>query len=93
VGYYIETQQPKGKAEYIRQHLNGVEISEDDAELFAHTARDVAVICVVDNGPFEAAAYCFSPEEFRAFSDPTDSRPKTWLLVEDVAKVKALTRF
>lgn len=36
------------------------------------------LICVVDNGIFEAAGYCFSENEFRAFARE-DGRFKTWL--------------
>lgn len=38
------------------------------------------LVCVVDNGPFEAAAYAFSEDEFNAFNDPDDNRNKEWLV-------------
>jgi hypothetical protein len=47
------------------------------------------LVCVVDNGPFEAAGYCYSEEEFKEFNNPGDWRPKTWLvhpLAEQLAK-------
>ena len=37
------------------------------------------LICVVSNGPFDAAGYCFSEEEFNAFNRPSDGRPRVWL--------------
>lgn len=37
------------------------------------------LICVVDNGPFQAAAYCFSEKEMQDFSYE-DGRPKTWMI-------------
>lgn len=92
MGYYIQTAAPKGKTEAICEGLNGIEISQDEAEFFVKEQMG-AVICVVDNGPFEAAAYCHNLDEFRVFADPQDDRPKRWVTVEDVAKVKALTRF
>jgi len=45
------------------------------------------LICVVDNGLFEAAGYCYSEEEFKVFNDPNDWRPKTWLVHPDAKKL------
>jgi hypothetical protein len=93
MGYYIETVQPKNKAAAIRQELDALDITVDEAEFFLKEQMGGAIICVVDNGPFEAAAYCYSLDEFRAFNRADDPRPRTWLLVQDEAKVKELTRF
>jgi len=41
------------------------------------------LICVVDNGFFEAAAYCYNEQEFKEFNDPSDNRPKRWLVHPD----------
>lgn len=92
MGYYIQTAEPKGKVESICGDLGGIEITQDEAEFFVKEQMG-AVICVVDNGPFEAAAYCYNLDEFRAFTDKSDDRPKRWVMVEDVSKVKTLTRF
>ena len=45
------------------------------------------LVCVVNNGPFAAAAYCYSEGEFQAFNDPTDNRPRTWLVVPDAKEL------
>ncbi len=45
------------------------------------------LVCVVDNGFFEAAAYCYDINEYLEFSDKRDHRPKTWLVWEPVAEV------
>jgi hypothetical protein len=92
MGYYIETALPKGKAAALKDRLGAIEITTDEAQFFIKEDMG-AVVCVVDNGPFEAAAYCYNLAEFRVFNNPEDDRPKTWLLVEDKAKVEALTRF
>lgn len=92
MGYYIQTAQPKNKAAAIRQDLDAIEITVDEAAFFVKEQMG-AVICVVDNGPFEAAAYCHNLDEFRAFTLPDDDRPKTWLYVDDVEKVKLVTNF
>lgn len=92
MGYYIETAMPKGKTEIICKELDGIEISQDEAEFFIKEDMG-AIVCVVDNGPFEAAAYCYNLNEFRVFTDKSDDRPRRWVLIEDVNKVKTLTRF
>lgn len=45
------------------------------------------LVCVVDNGPFEAAAYCDSPNEFRRFTRIGDDRSKIWMTVPNVDKI------
>lgn len=45
------------------------------------------LVCVVNNGMFEAAAYCYNESEFKEFANT--SRPTTWLIVpnaESLAK-------
>lgn len=44
------------------------------------------LVCVVDNGYFEAAAYCFDKNEFKNFTQPEDFRPKRWLILEGVSE-------
>ena len=92
MGYYINTTAPKGKAELLENSLGAIEITAHEAEFFI-TEDMGAVVCVVDNGLFEAAAYCPNLNEFRAFTHPEDNRPKTWLFIEDVAKVRELTGY
>lgn len=93
MGYYIECSRPKGKATEIIEALDGIEISDDEAEMIIREDLGGAIICVVDNGPFEAAAYCYNLDEFRQFSRPDDKRRKTWLLVNNRAKVEELTGY
>ena len=45
------------------------------------------IVCVVSNGSFEAAAYCYSPEELKAFSIGSDYRPKTWMIVPNAKEL------
>lgn len=44
------------------------------------------LVCVVDNGPFMAAAYCDTPREHSACIFP-DGRKKVWLQYEHASKV------
>lgn len=90
VGYYLETGNPFGKADYL--------IDEDGAEvvnqplLFSDIPEEMALICVSKNRAFESAAFIFDESEFRDFTLPNDHRPKTWLLM-DLAKAKELSNF
>lgn len=93
MGYYIQCANAKGKAREIMDTLGGIEVSPEEAEMILREDIGGAIICVVDNGVFEAAAYCYRLDEFRQFTRPDDDRPKTWLLVEDEAKVKQLTGY
>jgi hypothetical protein len=45
------------------------------------------LVCVVENGFFDAAALAFSPAEMEVFLDPGDDRTKTWLEYEFAEKL------
>ena len=47
--------------------------TEVDGETFVEN-----MICVVDNGAFEAAAYAYSESEYKEFKRP-DGRSRVWL--------------
>ena len=64
----------------------------DRAEFFNTLSDDTALICVVDNGPFEAAGYAYSLREFEAFSRADDDRVRTWLTM-DKKMVQKLSGF
>jgi hypothetical protein len=72
----------KGKAKFLLEHVPGTELIEPRPMFWREN-----LVCVVDNGPFEAAAYCDTPEEFRVFNDPRDPRPKWWLVVFNAAEL------
>ena len=90
MGYYVQTGTTHNKANEIALQYGGVIIPEPTD--FSQVPKDKALICVVDNNIFEAAGYCYSPEEFEVFSDPEDFRPKQWLLM-DLDKAQELTKF
>lgn len=89
MGYYIEVPEKKGKAAQL-VCLYGARII-GPAPVWCDIKPHEAVICVVDNGLFEAAGFAFDSQEFFYFKMP-DGRPKTWLIM-DWKKACELTGF
>lgn len=89
MGYYIQTGTAKGKATEIEREHGAIRVTQDDAQ---HCIVDpaLAVIVVVDNGPFEAAAFAYNKDEFEAFTLTHDRRPKVFLVM-DRKTAKAVT--
>lgn len=83
MGRYIQTPgHDHNKANIIaREH--GGEILNERPATFDDIPTDKALIFVVDNGYFEAAAYAYSEREFTQFtSDPDDHRPIQYVLID-----------
>lgn len=82
MGYYInenskgEPAPSKGKVQFL---INDVATVTDA------TFQD-NLICVCENGMFDAAGYCYSEDEFKAFTHP-DGRRKTFLVYPHAKKV------
>lgn len=89
MGFYIEGP-AKSKDQFIKDNYSAKITSCPKS--FEEVPSDKALICVVDNGFFEVAGFCYNQNEFIAFCSPSDSRPKTWLLM-DLEKAKELTGF
>lgn len=49
---------------------------------FAEIPEGNSLICVFHNGPFDAALLVYDENEMRVATDPTDFRPKSYLLME-----------
>lgn len=81
MGYYIETKEPRGKAQQLIVAYGATEIPEP--KHFSEVPAGKALVCVVANGLFDAAGYCYDASEFRDFTDPDDVRPKRWLLMDE----------
>ena len=81
MGFYIQGPQ-NGKAKFLQNKYDCFEIPQP--KTFDEVDKDLALICVVDNGAFEAAGYCFSQAEFDAFTytGGGDKRLKVWLLMD-----------
>lgn len=77
MGFYIQTPMNLSKAQYLADTYSAEILSK-----IPTWCEDKAIICIVNNGAFEAAAYCYSRAEFEAFSYPTDVRKKCWLYMD-----------
>ena len=95
MGYYIDSTKngalnPKGKVQDLINYENAIIVNQP---INFDDYLNYALICVVDNGPFEAAGYAFDKEEFEAFNySKNDFRPKTWLIM-DKERAKLLTGY
>ena len=75
MGYYINVTST-GK-ELGREKVE--ELIDDGAIIVSGNEFVPNLICVVDNGLFEAAGFAYSEREYLAFKKP-DERKKTWLV-------------
>lgn len=90
MGYYVQTPgELHGKAEAIANEHDGIIVDQQQA--VAAFGEGMGVICVVNNGPFEAAAFAYSRAELEAFCEP-DPRQKTWVVM-DYAKAAQLSGY
>lgn len=78
MGYYLQTPETHGKAEYIIKVHGAKRVSQEEAAA-AMTDPDVAVVAVKDNGMFEAAGFAYDQREWEAFTLPDDPRPTIFL--------------
>lgn len=92
MGYYIETGQPRYKADSILADVpNSKEVALNEAREAMNDAN-LGVVCVVENGFFDAAGFCFDLNEFDVFADPKDDRPKRWITMPR-SKAETLSNF
>jgi len=80
MGYYIQTSGTHGKAREIAEKFDGQVVDELAAGM-AMMDKDKAVIVVVNNGPFEAAAFAYNDEEFKEFTRLNDPRPRKFVVM------------
>lgn len=80
MGYYIETPSNHGKADWLIKEHGAVEVLFP-VPFWSTNDRDEVTVCVVDNGPFEAAAIACDEKELERFKREPDPRPKRWLIL------------
>lgn len=91
MGYYIDhladgTQLPaRGKAKFLMKDPAVTVLSVPFEHYRGGFQKDL--VCVVENGHFDAAGFAFSEQEMRDFNDPRDTRMKTWLIVPGAKKL------
>lgn len=79
MGFYIQGP-TMGKVKFLIDEYKAQVFLKPDK--FSDIPKGFVLICVVSNGPFEAAAIIYSENEFQAFAQPTDTRPKTCLIMD-----------
>jgi len=77
MGYYIETPLHLNKSSQLAT-LHGATVTTPS---FPPPSGKV-LVCVVQNGPFDAAGIAYDKDEFDCFNSSDDFRPKTWLLMD-----------
>ncbi len=90
MGYYIQVPNNHDKTSQLVL-LHGGEVIPQPWH-FNEIPEDKGLIVVVDNGPFEAAGFAYNEAEFKAFTDLTDTRPKSFVLL-DLALAKTLSGY
>lgn len=86
MGYYLETSDRFNKADEIIARYPGARIVDAAEAKELASSGYLAIVCVVKNEMFEAAAFCHDNiERFMRSSDP---RPKTWIVVYDRSAVE-----
>jgi hypothetical protein len=74
-----ETLPSKGKADFLIDRENALEIPEPPE-------WKEGIVCVVENGLFDAAAYCFDDEELKCFKND-DGRNRRWLYISNAVNL------
>ena len=83
MGYYIN-KTSNGKILEAQGKIR--DLLEDGAKIVKAEFQP-NLICIVDNGLFQAAGYCYSNEEFEVFNNRIDNRSKTCLFHPKAAEL------
>lgn len=84
MGYYIDN-----IGTTFTEKCNQLTQNHDAVETDASFKDDL--VCVVDNGSFAAAGYCYSESEFEAFNSTSDRRIKKFFVVPEAKKLSGYT--
>ena len=83
MGFYLNPEDCS-KEQYLEEKG---ELLSEKVPNWNEIPKGKVVICLVDNGPFTAAAIMYSEGEFDVWKSPSDERPMEWyLLSEEDAK-------
>lgn len=88
MGYYINQVgnsglPAKGKADELLKIVDCFELTLPPVK-YSEIGPKEALICVVENGPFDAAALVYNEGEFNEFMVPDhgSQRPRRWILMD-----------
>lgn len=79
MGMYINPQN-KSKEVWLQEHITRT-YGRTPPSSINELQDSEALVCLVDNGHFTAAAVAFSNDELDAFTRSDDVRPKAWFVV------------
>jgi len=79
MGIYINPVNGAIKELFLKKY--GMEITLQDVKEFTDYKGEFAVVCLVNNGLFTAAAVMYNEREKQEFTRTSDPRPKTFFLV------------
>lgn len=83
MGYYIQGDGARGKADWLMAHKSALIVPLDEARAVANDPDSkMGVVCVVRNSLFDAACFCYNSDEFESCNNPKDIRPKLWLVMD-----------
>lgn len=82
MGYYIEAPSHFGKAEWLTETFEDAEVIPQP-EKFSDVPEGKFLIVIINNGPFEAVGIVYNEREFADFTDASDTRPKSFLLLSE----------
>lgn len=87
MGFYLEVPTHRQKAKYLIEHHQAKRLEFAPPTLQNHVSKDETLVCVVENGLFDAIGICYSERELQDFGYP-DGRPKHWLILPVAESVK-----
>ena len=85
MGLYLEVKNRFDKAMQLKRDHGAQVVNKP--KLLSDIPRNKTLVCVVENGTFDAIGVCFNQAELEAFAFP-DRRRKTWMLIDTVEVIK-----
>ena len=85
MGIYLNRDMPPiGKADKLIEDYDAIEFAKCDIENNGFPTDGTVVICVVNNGPFDAAGVLDTEYEFKYWIEgsKTDTREHRWLIMD-----------
>lgn len=84
MGLYLEVEGPKhAKMKFLEDNAEFVGYANEPMVRYDDVSSDKKIICLVDNGPFYAAAVAYDANEMSHFMQPGDTRKKYWFVIEN----------